>query len=75
MVGPYEIRIGAPIVPPDVPTSMNAQPQHFADIGDEVIVKLMLRALDADAFDIFRHKVETFVREIELVRRPRHRRT
>jgi len=63
------------MVRPDFPTPMNARPQHFADIGDEVVVELVLRALDADTFDVFGNKIETFVREIEIVRRSRHRRT
>src|SRR5207248_11602006 len=63
------------IVPPDFPTPLNTQPQHFTDIGHEVIVELLLRSLDADAFHVFGNNIETLVGEVEAVCWPRDRRT
>src|SRR5579859_203981 len=59
----------------DLPTPVNAELHDFADIDDEVIIELLLRALDAEAFDVFGNEIEALVGEIEIVRRPRHRRT
>jgi len=46
------MRIGLPVIRADVPAPVNARPQHFSNIGDELIIEFLLRALDADVFDV-----------------------
>ena len=62
------------VVPPDFPTSVNTRPEDFSDISHEVIVELLLRSLDAYAFHVRGNNIETFIREVEIVCCPRHRR-
>src|SRR5229473_5493342 len=75
MLGSHKIWMGLRMVPPDLPTPVNTRPEHFTDISHEVIVELLLRSLDADGFHVFRNNIETFIREVEIICCPRHRRT